>query len=292
MSKRILKIGLPKGSLQEATFKYFAKAGFHFSTNTRSYFSSVDDEELEGILIRAQEIAKYVQDGVFDIGLTGKDWILETGADVVEVFDLQYSRQTMRPVKWVLAVPNDSPIRKPEDLQGKRIATEVVNLTKKYLAEKGIKADVEFSWGATEVKAPLLVDAIVEATETGSSLRANGLRIVDTLVVSTTRIIANRESWKDPWKREKTENLVTLLQGAIAAELKVGLKMNIEKDKLEGLVRILPAMKNPTISHLYDPKWMAVEIIVDEKTVRELIPQLKRAGASDIIEYALNKVIP
>ncbi|MBN2201085.1 ATP phosphoribosyltransferase, partial [bacterium] len=215
MSKRVLKIGLPKGSLQEATFKYFANAGFHFSTNTRSYFSSVDDEELQGILLRAQEIATYVQDGVFDIGLTGRDWVLETGADVVEVVDLLYSRQSLRPLRWVLAVPHDSPIRSVRDLEGKRIATEVVNLTRRYLREKGVHAEVEFSWGATEVKAPLLVDAIVEATETGGSLRANGLRIVDELVVSTTRLIANKESWKDPWKREKTENLVTLLQGAI-----------------------------------------------------------------------------
>jgi ATP phosphoribosyltransferase len=292
MSKHVLKIGLPKGSLQEATFKYFAKAGFHFSTNTRSYFSSVDDEELEGILLRAQEIATYVQQGVFDIGLTGKDWVLETGADVVEVVDLLYSRQSLRPIRWVLAVPNDSPIQAVRDLEGKRIATEVVGLTKQYLREKGVHAEVEFSWGATEVKAPLLVDAIVEATETGGSLRANGLRIVDTLVVSTTRLIANKESWKDPWKREKTENLVTLLQGAIAAELKVGIKMNVETDRLDDLVKMLPAMKNPTISHLYDPKWVAVEIVVDEATVRELIPRLRRAGARDIIEYPLNKVIP
>ncbi|MDM7924693.1 MAG: ATP phosphoribosyltransferase [bacterium] len=292
MPKRVLKIGLPKGSLQEATFKYFANAGFHFSTNTRSYFSSVDDEELQGILLRAQEIATYVQDGVFDIGLTGKDWVLETGADVVEVVDLLYSRQSLRPLRWVLAVPNDSPIRTVRDLEGKRIATEVVQLTRQYLREKGVHAEVEFSWGATEVKAPLLVDAIVEATETGGSLRANGLRIVDELVVSTTRLIANKESWKDPWKREKTENLVTLLQGAIAAELKVGIKMNVETDRLDDLVKMLPAMKNPTISHLYDPKWVAVEIVVDEATVRDLIPRLRRAGARDIIEYPLNKVIP
>lgn len=292
MPKRVLKIGLPKGSLQEATFKYFANAGFHFSTNTRSYFSSVDDEELQGILLRAQEIATYVQDGVFDIGLTGKDWVLETGADVVEVVDLLYSRQSLRPIRWVLAVPNDSPIRTVRDLEGKRVATEVVQLTRQYLRGKGVHAEVEFSWGATEVKAPLLVDAIVEATETGGSLRANGLRIVDELVVSTTRLIANKESWKDPWKREKTENLVTLLQGAIAAELKVGIKMNVETDRLDDLVKMLPAMKNPTISHLYDPKWVAVEIVVDEATVRDLIPRLRRAGARDIIEYPLNKVIP
>jgi len=292
MQKRVLKIGLPKGSLQEATFKYFAKAGFHFSVNARSYFSSSDDEELEGILIRAQEIATYVQDGVFDIGVTGKDWILETEADVIEVVDLLYAKQSLRPIKWVLAVPENSSIQRPEDLQGKRIATEVVNLTKKYLKEKNIQAEVEFSWGATEVKAPLLVDAIVEATETGSSLRANALRIVDTILVSTTRLIANKQSWNDPWKREKIENLVVLLQGAIQAEQKVGLKMNIEKSKLDALVKILPAMKTPTISHLYDPNWMAVEIVVEERTVRDLIPQLRRAGATDIIEYPLNKVIP
>lgn len=285
-------MGLPKGSLQEATLKYLAKAGFTFSINTRSYFPSTDDEELEGILIRAQEIAKYVEDGVFDVGFTGADWIIETGSDVVEVVDLLYAKQSLRPVKWVLAVPADSPIQKPCDLQGKRIATEVVNLTKKYLQEKGVEALVEFSWGATEVKAPLLVDAIVEATETGSSLRANGLRIVDTILVSTTRLIANKQSWSDPWKREKIENIVTLLKGAILAEEKVGLKMNIKKTDLENLVRMLPAMKNPTISPLYDSKWMAVEIIVNEKTVRELIPRLKKAGASDIIEYPLNKVIP
>jgi len=283
---------LPKGSLQDATLKYLAKAGFTFSINTRSYFPSTDDEELEGILIRAQEIAKYVEDGVFDVGFTGKDWILETQSDVVEVVDLLYAKQTLRPVKWVLAVPADSPIRNPADLQGKRIATEVVNMTKQYLKDRGIEASVEFSWGATEVKAPLLVDAIVEATETGSSLLANGLRIVDTILVSTTRLIANKKSWQDPWKREKIENLVTLLKGAILAEEKVGLKMNIAKTDLANLVRMLPAMKNPTISPLYDSDWMAVEIIVNEKTVRELIPKLKRAGACDIIEYPLNKVIP
>ena len=285
-------MGLPKGSLQDATLKYLAKAGFTFSINTRSYFPSTDDEELEGILIRAQEIAKYVEDGVFDVGFTGKDWILETQSDVVEVVDLLYAKQTLRPVKWVLAVPADSPIRNPADLQGKRIATEVVNMTKQYLKDRGIEASVEFSWGATEVKAPLLVDAIVEATETGSSLLANGLRIVDTILVSTTRLIANKKSWQDPWKREKIENLVTLLKGAILAEEKVGLKMNIAKTDLANLVRMLPAMKNPTISPLYDSDWMAVEIIVNEKTVRELIPKLKRAGACDIIEYPLNKVIP
>lgn len=290
--KMVLKIGLPKGSLQESTFRLFAKAGFAFSTHDRSYFPSTDDDELEGILIRAQEIAKYVCDGVFDCGLTGKDWIMETGADVVEVADLMYARQSLRPVKWVLAVPNNSPIKKIEDLQGKRIATEVVNLTKHYLEERGVQAEVEFSWGATEVKAPTLVDAIVEVTETGSSLRANNLRIIETLLVSTTRLIANRSSWKDAWKREKIENIVTLLNGALQAENRVGLKMNIEKSNVDNLVKMLPSMKNPTISPLYDEKWVAVEIIVEEKTVRELIPNLKKIGASDIIEYPLNKVIP
>jgi ATP phosphoribosyltransferase len=292
MEKKVLKMGLPKGSLQDATLKYLAKAGFHFSINTRSYFPSTDDEEIEAILIRAQEIAKYVEDGVFDVGFTGRDWILETDSDVVEVADLLYAKQTSRPVKWVLAVPADSPVQKAEDLQGKRIATEVVNLTKKYLKEKGVSAHVEFSWGATEVKAPLLVDAIVEVTETGSSLKANGLRIVDTILESTTRLIANKESWQNSWKREKIENMVTLLNGAIRAEGKVGLKMNVSKSDVAGLVQMLPAMKNPTISSLYDSDWMAVEIIVDEITVRELIPKLKKSGACDIIEYPLNKVIP
>ncbi len=292
VEKKVLKMGLPKGSLQEATLKYLAKAGFNFSVNTRSYFPSTDDEELEAILIRAQEIAKYVEDGVFDMGFTGKDWILETGSDVVEVADLLYAKQTSRPVKWVLAVPAESPIMKAEDLQGKRIATEVVNMTRKYLAQKGVDAHVEFSWGATEVKAPLLVDAIVEVTETGSSLKANGLRIVDIILESTTRLIANKNSWRDPWKREKIENMVTLLNGAIRAEGKVGLKMNVSKSDMARLVKMLPSMKNPTISSLYDSDWMAVEIIVDEKTVRDLIPSLKKAGACDIIEYPLNKVIP
>ena len=291
-NSRALKLGLPKGSLQESTFRLFAKAGFHFSTSSRSYFPSTDDNELAGILIRAQEIAKYVQDGVFDAGLTGKDWIMETDADVVEVADLMYARASLQPVKWVLAVPNDSPIKKVEDLQGKHIATEVVNLTRQYLKKFGVTADVEFSWGATEVKAPTLVDAIVEVTETGSSLRANNLRIVETILVSTTRFIANKKAWEDSWKREKMENIVTLLKGALQAENKVGLKMNVKKTQVDALVKMLPAMKNPTIAPLYDPEWVAVEIIVEEKTVRELIPRLRKSGASDIIEYPLNKVIP
>ncbi len=290
-SKRILRMGLPKGSLQEATFRFLARAGFTFSINTRSYFPSADDDELEGLLIRAQEIAKYVEDGVFDLGLTGKDWILETEADVLEIADLLYAKQSLRPISWVLAVPNDSPIQNIKNLEGKRIATEVVNLTKKFLAERKIKADVEFSWGATEVKTPILVDAIVEATETGSSLKANNLRIVETILVSTTRLIVNKTAWQDPWKREKIESLAMLLKGAIQAEGRVGLKMNVSKKDVEKVVKLLPAMQNPTISPLHDPNWVALEIIVEEKTVRELIPRLIREGAKDIIEYPLNKVI-
>jgi ATP phosphoribosyltransferase len=288
----LLKIGLPKGSLQEATLKYLSKAGFNFNVSSRSYFPSVDDDEIEAILIRAQEIARYVHDGVFDAGLTGIDWVRETRSDVVEVSDLMYAKATLRPVRWVLAVPNDSPIQSVSDLQGKRIATEVVNLTRDYLASKNVEADVEFSWGATEVKTPNLVDAIVEATETGSSLRANNLRIVDTLITSTTRLIANKQSWQDPWKRAKIEKIALLLQGALAAETRVGLKMNVPKDKIDRIVKMLPSMKNPTISQLYESDWMAVEIIVEEKIVRDLIPRLKEAGACDIIEYPLNKVIP
>jgi ATP phosphoribosyltransferase len=233
-----------------------------------------------------------VHDGVFDAGLTGIDWVRETRSDVVEVSDLMYAKATLRPVRWVLAVPNDSPIQSVSDLQGKRIATEVVNLTRDYLASKNVEADVEFSWGATEVKTPNLVDAIVEATETGSSLRANNLRIVDTLITSTTRLIANKQSWQDPWKRAKIEKIALLLQGALAAETRVGLKMNVPKDKIDRIVKMLPSMKNPTISQLYESDWMAVEIIVEEKIVRDLIPRLKEAGACDIIEYPLNKVIP
>ena len=290
--QRILKIGLPKGSLEEATFRFFEKAGFHFSVTSRSYFPSTDDEEIQGLLIRAQEIAQYVEDGVFDMGLTGKDWILETGADVVEVADLRYARQTLRPIRWVLAVPEDSPIQSVADLAGKRVATELVNLTRRYLTDRGVRAEVEFSWGATEVKTPLLVDAIVEATETGSSLKANKLRVIETLLSSTTRLIANKAAWDDPWKRQKIQRIQTLLEGAIAAQEQVGLKMNVPRDRIERLIAVLPAMKNPTISPLYSDGWAAAEIIVSEKLVRDLIPDLKAAGAQDIIEYPLNKVIP
>jgi len=291
LDNNILKVGLPKGSLQEATFRILAKAGYYFSVSERSYFPSIDDENIQAILIRAQEIAKYVEDGVFDVGLTGKDWILENRAHVVEVGELTYAKLTMRPVKWVLAVPYDSDIQSVKDLQGKRIATEIVNLTRDYLKKNGVTAEVEFSWGATEVKAPTLVDAIVEVTETGSSLRANNLRIVDVILESRTMIIANKESWKNPVKHQKIEDLNMLLQSAIQAEGKVGLKMNLPKDKIDDLIKVLPAMKKPTISSLYGEDWVAVEIIVDEKSIKDLIPTLKRAGAQDIIEYPLNKVI-
>jgi ATP phosphoribosyltransferase len=291
LDEKVLKIGLPKGSLQDATFRLLAKAGFHFSVSERSYFPSIDDEEIQAILIRAQEIAKYVEDGVFDVGLTGKDWIMECRADVVEVAELTYAKLTMRPVKWVLAVPNDSMIKSVQDLNGKRIATELVNMTRDYLQKHHVQAEVEFSWGATEVKAPTLVDAIVEVTETGSSLRANNLRIVETLLESRTILIANKTSWQNPEKREKIENFNMMLQGAIRAEGKVGLKMNVHKDKLESVMQELPAMKCPTISPLHGSEWVAVDTIVEEQTVRKLIPKLKRAGAEDIIEYPLNKVI-
>ena len=286
-----LKFGLPKGSLQESSLQLLGKAGFHFSVSSRSYFPSVDDDELDGILIRAQEIPRYVEDGVFDAGLTGHDWILENESDVVSVCDLIYSKQSMRKVKWVLAVHEDSPVKTVKDLEGKRIATEVVNLTKQYLAKHGVKAAVEFSWGATEVKTPDLVDAIVEVTETGSSLRANKLRIVDVVLESNTKLIANKASWADPWKREKIENMAMLLEGAINAGSKVGLKMNLRKTDLPTILALIPALRNPTVSHLADEEWIALETILEEVVVRKIIPQLKRAGAEGIIEYPLNKVI-
>ena len=287
-----IKLGLPKGSLQKATLELFHKAGYNFSVSERSYFPSIDDPELEAMLIRAQEMARYVQDGVFDVGLTGKDWIMESEADVVEVAELVYAKQSMRPVSWVLAVPNDCEINSVKDLEGKRIATEVVKIASRYLAENGVDAEVEFSWGATEAKVPDLVDAIIEVTETGSSLRANNLRIVDTVLESTTRLIANKNSWADPARREKIENMALMLQGAIGAEGKVGIKLNLPRERLEDILAILPAMKNPTINSLNDPDWVAVEAIIDENIVRKIIPQLKKKGGQDIIEYPLNKVIP
>ncbi len=287
-----LKIGLPKGSLQEVTLNLLGKAWFNFSIRERSYFPASDDDELEAILIRAQEIARYVADGVLDVGITGKDWIMENGVDVVEVAELIYSKTSFRPVRWVVAVPEQSDIRTVADLNGKRIATEGVNLTKNYLKKHNVKAEVEFSWGATEAKTPELVDAIVEITESGSSLRANKLRIVDTVLESSVRLIANNESYQNTWKREKVQNIALLLQGAIQASGKVGLKMNLKKSDIEKVMQILPAMKRPTISPLAGNEWVALETIIDEKIVREIIPQLKRAGAQDIIEYPLNKVIP
>ena len=286
-----IKLGLPKGSLQDATFALFERAGFKFTISTRSYFPSTDDEEIEAMLVRAQEIGRYVEEGVFDAGLTGKDWIVEMDSDVVEVLDLCYSKQSMRPCRWVLAVPEDSPVKSVKDLQGKRIATEVVNLTKAYLARNGVQAEIEFSWGATEVKAPELVDAIVEVTETGSSLRANKLRIVEEVLTTTPRLIANKKSWEDAWKRQKIENIALLLGGALEAEGQVGLKMNCPREKVPEIVAILPALKKPTMSSLADEGWVALETILKEKDVRAMIPRLKRAGASGIIEYPLNKVI-
>ncbi|MCE5231154.1 ATP phosphoribosyltransferase [bacterium] len=287
----LLRLGLPKGSLQDATIDLMRKAGFFFNVSSRSYYVDSDDPEIEAVLIRAQELGRYVSQGSFDAGLTGLDWIMETEADVVEVCTLVYSKASMRPVRWVLAVPQDSPIQSVKDLEGKRIATEVVGLTSKWLAKNGVKAAVEFSWGATEIKAPQFVDAIVEVTETGSSLRANKLRIVETLLESSTRFIASKAAWADPAKREKIENMAMLLQAAIAAEGKVGLKMNVPKKALGDIGNILPAMTSPTISHLVDMDWVAVEVIADESQVKQIIPALKRAGATGIIEYPLNKVI-
>ena len=290
-TKTLLRLGLPKGSLQEATLQKMAKAGFNIQVNSRSYIPYVDDEELEIRLIRAQEISRYVEHGYLDCAITGIDWIQENSSDVHEVGEFVFSKVTRQPARWVLAVPEDSPIQSPQDLEGKRIATEVVQLTRRYLEQHGVNAEVEFSWGATEVKAPELVDAIVEITETGSSLRANKLRIVDTLLVSTPRLIANHGAWKDGWKRQKIEVLALLLRGALEAEAKVGLKMNVEQKNLANLLQSLPALRNPTVSNLSLAGWVAVETIIDEQVVRELIPKLKAAGAEGIIEYPLNKVV-
>ena len=288
----ILRLGIPKGSLQESTLKIFKKAGYNISVSSRSYYPSIDDPEIECMMIRAQEMARYVQDGILDAGLTGYDWIMEQGAKVEEVSELIYAKEGMRPVRWVVAVPEDSKIKTVEDLQGKRVATELVNYTKRFLKKRGVKAEVEFSWGATEVKPPKLADAIVELTETGNSLRANKLRIVEVMLQSTTRLIANKESYKNPWIKKKLENLDILLQGAITAEQKVGLKMNLPMAKLDEVTKVLPAMHSPTVSHHRDKDWVSIEVIIDEKLVRDLIPKLKRRGASGIVEYPLNKVIP
>jgi ATP phosphoribosyltransferase len=286
-----VKIGLPKGSLQEATFDLFRRAGFHVRVSSRSYFPTINDPELQAIMFRAQEMSRYVEDGVIDMGLTGQDWICENNSDVVEVCELVYSKATAKPASWVLAVPNESDAQKAEDLSGGIIATELVNVTKKYFADKGIDVKVEFSWGATEVKARLL-GGIVEITETGSSLRANNLRIIDTVMTSTTRLIANKTAWNDKNKREKIEAIALLLRGAIEGREKVGLKMNIPSDKLSDVLALLPAEKSPTISSLADKKFMALEVVMEEQAARDLVPKLKRHGASGIFTYSLNQVIP
>jgi ATP phosphoribosyltransferase len=288
---RTLRFALPKGSLQEATIEKMAKAGFNIQVASRSYIPYVDDPEMEIRLIRAQEISRYVEHGHMDCGITGYDWIRENNSNVHEVGEFLFSKATRQPARWVLAVPEASEIKSVKDLEGKHIATEVVNLTRRYLDQHGVKAEIEFSWGATEFKAHELVDAIVELTETGSSLRANKLRIVDTLLTSTPRLIANHDSWKDAWKREKIETLALLLKAALDAEAKVGLKMNIEQKNLAKLLQSLPALRNPTVSSLSQAGWVAVETIIDEHVVRELIPRLKAAGAEGIIEYPLNKVV-
>lgn len=291
MQGQKLTLGLPSGSLRDSTFDVLQRAGFQIRTSDRSYFPFIDDPEIECRLFRAQEMSLYVEEGVLDVGLTGLDWIRENGSDVVEVADLVYSKQQMTPARWVIAVRDDSPIRKPEDLAGRLVATELQNVTRRYFQERSIPARVEYSYGATEAKADF-VDAIVEITETGSSLRSNRLRIVDTVLVTTTRLIANKRSWQDPWKKRKTENLATLLKGAIVAREKVGLKMNVPPDKLQSVLGHLPALRRPTVSPLADNSGYAIETIVDETVARDIIPELKRAGAEGIVEYPLNLVIP
>jgi ATP phosphoribosyltransferase len=289
--ERMLRLGLPKGSLQESTLKMFRKAGYHISVGGRSYVPTFDDPELSGLLIRAQEMAPYVARGILDVGLTGLDWITETQSDVETVADLLYAKEGLRSVRWVVAVPENSPYQRVEDLQGKLVATELVHVTREFFRSRGVEATVEFSWGSTEAKPPLMVDAIVDLTETGSSLRANKLRIIDTVLTSTTKLIANKKSWKDPWKKRKIQNLALLLEGALVAEEKVGLKMNARKKDMEELLAILPAIQTATVADLVDREWIAVDVIVDEKVVREIIPKLKRVGAQGIVEYPLNKVI-
>lgn len=286
-----LKMGLPKGSLQDATFDLLDRAGFSVSCSSRSYFPTIDDAELDLILFRAQEMSRYVEDGVVDCGLTGKDWIHENGSDVVEVSELVYSKATAKPARWVLAVPAESGIERPEQLEGGIIATELVNVTKNYFAQKGINVKVEFSWGATEVKVRML-DAIVEITETGSSIKANNLKIIDELMISTTRLIANKQAWEDPFKRRKIESIAMLMEGAIEGKAKVGLKMNLEADKLSEIIKILPAEKSPTVNKLADEKYIAIEVVLEEKEARVVIPKAKMLGASGIFTYPLNLVIP
>jgi ATP phosphoribosyltransferase len=286
-----LRLGLPSGSLQETTLDLFAKAGYQITGFSRSYKPAIDDPEIEVRLLRAQEISRYVEHGYLDCGITGADWIEENASDVEVVVRLEYSRATSKPTRWVLAVPENSPVRSITDLTGKRVATEAVGLTKRFLESRGVKAEVEFSWGSTEVKVPELVDAIVDITETGTSLKANNLRVLETIAESYPQVIGNRTSMKDPWKRNKLERLALLLQGALNARDKVGLKMNLQESKLPALVRQLPALRNPTVSQLAQPGWVAIETIIDEKVVREIIPELKALGAEGIIEYPLNKVV-
>jgi ATP phosphoribosyltransferase len=286
-----LKLGIPKGSLESATVELFRRAGFNLTTNGRSYYPAIDDREIECMLIRAQEMARYVEDGVLDAGLTGGDWVAECGAQVQTVADLIYAKQSFGKVRWVLAAPESSTFASVRDLEGKIIATELVATTNRYLAANGVKAKVEFSWGATEVKPPDLADAIVEVTETGSSLRANKLRIIDTVLESNTQLIANTDAWRNSWKRQKLEDLRMLLEGAINAMGKVGLMLNVQKNRLREVLDVLPALKHPTISHLSDETWLAVNTVLDECTVRTIIPRLKKAGAQGIVEYPLNKIV-
>lgn len=291
MSDHLLKLGIPAGSLQEATGQLFKRAGYNITFSSRSYYPSIDDDEIECLLIRAQEMARYVEQGILDAGITGHDWVLETQADVVEICELVFSKVSRRPVRWVLCVPNDSPVKSVKDLEGKRIATEAVGLTKSYLEKHGVSASVEFSWGATEVKPPRLADAIVEVTETGSSLRANNLRIVDEVIQSTTRFIANRQAVEDPWKRNKIDNIALMLQSCLNAEGKVALMMNVPREKLAQIIDILPALQKPTVSELSDPGWADVTTILDESVVRTIIPQLIAAGATGIVEFPISKII-
>jgi len=288
----VLKLGLPKGSLQDSTFHLFAKAGYKISSTSRSYFPNIDDAEIKAMLIRAQEMSRYVEDGTLDVGMTGRDWVQENGSDVVEIAELIYAKQGLRPVRWVLAVPANSSIKTAKDLQGKKIATELVNVSKAYLKKHGVTANVEFSWGATEAKPPELADAIIEVTETGSSLRANNLIILETVMESNTVVIVNKTAWEDPWKKRKIQDMVLLLKGALAAEEKVGLKMNVPRTKLEAVLKVLPALNSPTVADLHDKDWVDVDTVVDEKIVRVIAPKLKDAGAEGIVEYPLNKVIP
>ena len=292
MSAPRLKLGLPKGSLEQATIALFRRAGYEITTTSRSYFPAIDDPEIECMLIRAQEMARYVEDGVLDAGLTGRDWVVEAEAEVETVADLVYAKQSFGKVRWVLAVPEDSPVQGPRDLEGKTVATELVGATRRYLDRHGVRAKVEFSWGATEVKPPVLADAIVEVTETGSSLRANKLRIVDTVMESNTQLVANRAAWDDPWRRGKIEDLRLMLTAAIGALGKVGLMLNVRREQLDPVLAQLPALRRPTLSPLSEDGWLAVNTILDESTVRAILPRLKAAGAEGIVEYPLNKIVP